>query len=108
MPREGQLLDQDWRVLALNRLADAELSVRVGAHGVHIVVLGDEARVLGAAGHFSDRDVVGAKARNGVVLLLGGVFTLVSRWHAQAELAPRVTAPGEDLGVEGFLLRVDV
>ena len=74
------------------RVVDAQLSVRIGAHGVHEARGGDEHCVTLAACEGRDRDVVTAEAWYWMHLLA------LAEPLAQAELATFVVAPGEDLG----------
>lgn len=77
----------------------------VRAHRVHIVVLCDEASMARSTRYFPYSYIVGAEPWDGVVFL--SVYFFADQ--AQAQLAPIVRSPREDLGVEFFvLLSVDI
>jgi hypothetical protein len=79
--------------------------VVVGAHGVDVIVLGDEPSMTSATRYLSDSNIIRAKPWHRIIFLSIRVFAS----QAQAQLAVKVSTPREYFGVEFFvLLSVDV
>ena len=50
--------DQDRRVLEPDRISYAKLSILVGSHGVHMLAISDETRMLISAGKQANRRII--------------------------------------------------
>ena len=61
--------DQDRRVLEPDRIPNAKLSILVGSHGVHMLAICDETRMLISAGKQANRRIIRAVLGKSVSLI---------------------------------------